>query len=158
MARVRMTILYDQSAAFNGLVLGTSNKTEILLGYSTVHGDAACALNPLGDLYKAQVIQLAEFMGIPQTIITKPPSADLWPGQTDEDDLGFTYDDADNLLYQLIEESATVEECLQAGFEEDFVNSVIARVKRFRFKSILPPIGSTGQRPLAALDHLSAFR
>lgn len=158
MARLRMTLLYDQSAAFQGLVVGTSNKTEILLGYSTIHGDAACALNPLGDLYKAQVIQLAEFMGVPQAIITKPPSADLWPGQTDEDDLGFTYEEADNLLYRLIEKSATVEECLAAGFEADFVNSVVARVKRYRFKSTPPPVGGADQQSLATLERLPAFR
>ena len=157
MARVRMTFLYDQSAAFQGLVVGTGNKTEILLGYSTIHGDAACALNPLGDLYKAQVIQLAEFMGVPKEIITKPPSADLWPGQTDEDDLGFTYEEADNLLYRLIEENATMEECVRDGFQEDFVKKVVARVKRYRFKSALPPVGSIGQQPLAALERLPAF-
>ncbi|OQY30781.1 MAG: NAD(+) synthetase [Anaerolineaceae bacterium 4572_5.1] len=158
MARLRMTLLYDQSAAFDGLVLGTSNKTEILLGYSTIHGDAACALNPLGDLYKTQIIQLAESIGVPQAIIAKPPSADLWPGQTDEDDLGFTYEEVDNLLYRLIEESATVEECLAAGFEEEFVNSVIVRVKGYRFKNTLPPVGGAGQQPLATLERIPAFR
>ncbi len=157
MARVRMTFVYDQAAAFQGLVVGTGNKTEILLGYTTIHGDAACDLNPLADLYKAQVIQLAEFIGIPEAIITKPPSADLWPGQTDEDELGFTYEEVDNLLYTLIEEGATVPECLQAGFEEDFVNTVLARVKRYRFKSIPTPRAAAGQQSLAALENLPAF-
>lgn len=158
MARMRMTFLYDQSAAFQGLVLGTGNKTEILLGYSTIYGDTACALNPLGDLYKAQVIQLSKFLGVPDPIIAKPPSADLWPGQTDEDDLGFAYETVDKLLYQLIEEQATVEECVQAGFEVELVNSVIARVKRYRFKSTLPPVGDTSQQPLATLERLPAFQ
>ena len=86
-----MIMLYDQSEAFHGLPIGTSNKTEILLGYSTIYGDAACAINPLGDLYKTQVRQLARAVGVPEPILDKPPSADLWEGQTDEGELGFTY-------------------------------------------------------------------
>ena len=157
MARVRMTHIYDQAAAFNGLVLGTGNKTEILLGYTTIHGDAACDLNPLGDLYKAQVIQLSEFMSIPEAIITKPPSADLWPGQTDEDELGFTYDDVDNLLYMLIEEGATTADCVKSGFKADFVNRVLARVKSYRYKSLTIPTASIGQESLSTLENLPAF-
>ncbi|MEN6523873.1 MAG: NAD+ synthase, partial [Anaerolineaceae bacterium] len=107
MARQRMIVLYDQSAAFNGLVIGTGNKTEILLGYSTVYGDAACALNPLGDLYKTQVRQLSKAMGVPGTVIEKAPTADLWAGQTDEGELGYTYAEVDRLLYLLIDQRFT---------------------------------------------------
>lgn len=99
MARQRMIVLYDQSAVFNGLVVGTGNKTEILLGYTTLYGDAACALNPLGDLYKTQVRQLSSALGVPEVIVEKPPTADLWAGQTDEGELGFTYAEADKLLF-----------------------------------------------------------
>ena len=98
MARCRMIIAYDQSESFKGLVVGTGNKTELLLGYSTLYGDSACALNPIGDLYKTQIRQLSRAMGIPQPIIDKPPSADLWTGQTDEGELGFTYDTVDKML------------------------------------------------------------
>jgi len=104
MARARMIILYDQSQAFKGLVIGTGNKTEILLGYTTLYGDSACALNPLGDLYKTQVWQLARDMGLPEAIIQKAPTADLWSGQTDEGELGFTYAEVDQLLYLLIDQ------------------------------------------------------
>jgi NAD+ synthetase len=106
MARVRMIVAYDQSEAFKGLVIGTGNKTEILLGYTTLYGDAACAINPIGDLYKTQVRQLAHALSIPEPIIAKPPSADLWTGQTDEGELGFTYTDVDRLLYLLTSATA----------------------------------------------------
>ncbi len=103
MARARMIVLYDQSAARDALVLGTGNKTECLLGYTTLWGDMACAVNPLGNLYKTQVRQLAGALGVPASIVDKPPSADLWDGQTDEDELGFAYDDVDRLLYYMID-------------------------------------------------------
>ncbi|MBS1248466.1 MAG: NH(3)-dependent NAD(+) synthetase [Chloroflexi bacterium] len=157
MARIRMTCIYDQAAAFQGLVIGTGNKTEILLGYATLHGDAACDLNPLADLYKAQVRQLAASMGIPEEIITKPPSADLWPGQTDEDELGFTYEAVDKLLHLLVEEGATVEESLRAGFAEEFVDTVISRAKGYRFKTLPTPTASIGQQSLITLENLPAF-
>lgn len=148
MARMRMIILYDQSTAFKGLVVGTSNKTEILLGYSTLFGDSACALNPIGDLYKAQVRQLSRAMGVPDIIIDKAPSADLWAGQTDESELGFTYEDVDRLFYLLIDQRYTPEECIEAGFPETFVQSVVRRVRRNHFKRILPPIAKLSQRTI----------
>ena len=114
-----MINIYDQSAAFPGLVVGTGNKTESLLGYSTLHGDGAFDFNPLADLYKAQVRQLAAEVGVPQLIIEKPPSADLWVGQTDEEELGFTYDEMDRLLYALVEEGLSTRDCLKAGFSEE---------------------------------------
>jgi len=148
MARTRMIILYDQSSAFKGLVVGTSNKTEILLGYSTLFGDSACALNPIGDLYKAQVRQLSRALDIPSIIIDKAPSADLWAGQTDEDELGFTYEDVDQLFYLLIDQRYTPEECVETGFPENFVQSVVSRVRRNHFKRILPPIAKLSNRTI----------
>ena len=146
MARARMIVLYDQSEAFGGLVVGTGNKTEILLGYTTLYGDSACALNPLGDLYKTQVRQLASAMGAPQAIIEKPPSADLWIGQTDEDELGFTYAEVDQLLYLLVDQRYSPEECVAAGFAEGFVSAVVERVQRNHFKRVLPPIAKLSNR------------
>lgn len=148
MARQRMIILYDQSAAFSGLVVGTGNKTEILLGYSTLFGDSACALNPIGDLYKCQVRQLSRALGVPDVIVDKAPSADLWAGQTDEAELGYTYDQADRLLYLLVDERYTPQECIEAGFTPDFVHSVVERVRRNHFKRILPPIAKLSNRTI----------
>jgi NAD+ synthase len=146
MARLRMIVLYDQSEAFRGLVVGTGNKTEILLGYTTLYGDAACALNPLGDLYKTQVRQLSRAVGVPEVIVAKPPSADLWLGQTDEGELGFTYAEVDQLLYQLVDQRYSPEECIAAGFAEKFVHTVVERVRRNHFKRILPPIAKLSNR------------
>lgn len=146
MARARMLVLYDQSASFNGLVIGTSNKTEILLGYTTIYGDSACALNPIGDLYKTQVRQLARAVGVPQPIVEKPPSADLWPGQTDESELGFTYEEVDRLLYLLVDERYRPEECIQSGYKPDFVERVIERIQRSHFKRIMPPVAKLSNR------------
>jgi NAD+ synthase len=146
MARCRMITLYDQSVAFNGLVVGTGNKTEILLGYTTLFGDSACAFNPIGDLYKTQVRQLSRDMGVPQVIIDKAPSADLWAGQTDEGELGFTYERVDQLLYRLVDERYTPEECAQAGFEREFVDAVVERIRRFHFKRVMPPIAKLSNR------------
>jgi NAD+ synthase len=150
MARQRMILLYDQSAVFNGLVVGTGNKTEILLGYTTLFGDSACALNPLGDLYKTQVRQLAREMGLPQSVIAKPPSADLWDGQTDEGELGFTYADVDHLLYQLVDQRLSPEECVEAGFSEAFVRVVVTRIRRNQFKRVMPPIAKLSNRTIGA--------
>lgn len=148
MARMRMIILYDQSSAFNGLVVGTSNKTEILLGYSTLYGDSANALNPIGDLYKTQLRQLSIAMGVPESVISKAPSADLWTGQTDEGELGFTYAEVDQLLFLLIDERYTPQECIEAGFAEPFVRTVVERVRRNHFKRILPPIAKLSNRTI----------
>lgn len=148
MARCRMIVLYDQSSAFNGLVVGTSNKTEILLGYSTLFGDSASAFNPIGDLYKTQVRQLAAALQIPAAIIKKAPSADLWADQTDEGELGFTYAEVDKLLYLLVDERYTSEECVEAGFEKNFVENVVKRMRRFHFKRMMPPIAKLGSRTI----------
>ncbi|HEX7541567.1 MAG TPA: NAD+ synthase, partial [Anaerolineales bacterium] len=146
MARLRMIVAYDQSEAFKGLVVGTGNKTEILLGYTTLYGDSACALNPIGDLYKTQVRQLARALGIPEPIIAKPPSADLWAGQTDEGELGFTYEEVDKLLYLLVDQRYPPEECIEAGFDEKFVRQVFERIRKNQFKRVLPPIAKLSSR------------
>jgi NAD+ synthase len=146
MARLRMMVLYDQSEVFHGLAVGTGNKTEILLGYTTLYGDSACAINPLGDLYKTQIRQLARAMGIPSVIIDKPPTADLWLGQTDEGELGFTYDEVDQLLYLLVDQRYKPEDCVQAGFAESFVRAVMERVRRNHFKRVMPPIAKLSNR------------
>jgi NAD+ synthase len=146
MARTRMIILYDQSVAFDGLVVGTGNKTEVLLGYTTLYGDSASALNPNGDLYKTQIRQMAAAEGVPQAIIDKPPSADLWLGQTDEGELGFTYGEVDRLLYLLVDMRYRPEECVEAGFDESFVQEVHRRMRQTQFKRVMPPIAKVSGR------------
>jgi NAD+ synthase len=148
MARARMIILYDQSEAFHGLVIGTGNKTEILLGYTTLYGDSANALNPIGDLYKTQLRQLARALGVPEVIIQKAPTADLWQGQTDEGELGFTYGEVDKLLYLLVDQRYSPQDCVEAGFAENFVRTVAERIRRNHFKRILPPIAKLSNRTI----------
>jgi NAD+ synthase len=140
MARARMIVLFDQSAAHNGLVVGTGNKTEIILGYTTIYGDSACAFNPLGDLYKTQVRQLAKEMKVPEIIIHKPPSADLWVGQTDEKELGFTYQEVDQLLFFLFDQHMTPADCEREGFSKDTIDRVLTRIRKNAFKRKMPPI------------------
>jgi NAD+ synthase len=146
MARARMIALYDRSEVFQALPIGTSNKTEILLGYTTMWGDMAAALNPIGDLYKTQVRQLARALEIPDVIIDKPPSADLWVGQTDEGELGFTYEEVDRLLYLLVDHRYSAQECIEEGFDQNFVHSVLTRVRRNQFKRMMPPIAKVSNR------------
>ncbi len=148
MARMRMIVLYDQSVAFNGLVMGTSNKTELLLGYSTIYGDSAAALQPIGDLYKTQVRQLARSVGVPEKVIQKAPTADLWQGQTDEDELGFTYEEVDKLLYLLVDQRYRPEACVEEGFDLDFVHRVVRMMRRNHFKRVMPPIAKLSQRTI----------
>lgn len=146
MARARMICIYDRSAQENGLVVGTSNKTELLLGYGTIFGDLASAVNPIGDLYKTQVRQLAQALGVPQPIIEKPPSADLVPNQTDEDDFGFTYAAVDQLLYLLVDERYSPEDAVAAGFEHAFVERVLRMVRLSHYKRTLPVIPKISSR------------
>ncbi len=148
MARMRMVVLYDQSAASGGLVIGTSNKTETLLGYSTIYGDNAAAVQPIADLYKAQVRQLAAALDLPPSILTKPPSADLWAGQTDEDELGFTYDLADQVLYLLVDERYTVDEAAAEGFEREFVARVWRQVRLNHYKRTMPNVAKLSTRSI----------
>ncbi|MDQ6885385.1 MAG: NAD+ synthase [Candidatus Dormibacteraeota bacterium] len=148
MARERMTILYDQSWAWRALVIGTSNKTELLLGYGTIYGDMASAINPIGDLYKTQVWQLADSVGVPTAIVQKVPSADLWEGQSDETELGFAYRLIDQLLYFLVERRYTMEELKAEGFEEAFINDIVRRVRDNQYKRRLPVIAKLSSRTI----------
>jgi len=148
MARMRMIVLFDQSADFGGLVIGTGNKTELLLGYTTQFGDAASAISPLGDLYKTQVWQLAAEMDVPEVIQEKAPSADLWIGQTDESELGFTYKEVDRLLYLLVDRRHSPEDCVEAGFDRKFVETIVALVQRNHFKRVMPPIAKLSNRTI----------
>jgi NAD+ synthase len=134
MARARMIVLYDRSAHYSGLVIGTSNKTELLLGYGTLYGDMASAVNPIGDLYKTQVRQLAHALGMPAAIVDKAPSADLWKGQTDEDEMGLTYAEVDQLLYLLVDERYTPDEAAEAGFDRLYVDRVWRLARTMHFK------------------------
>jgi len=149
MARCRMVVLYDLSAEWKGLVIGTSNKTEMLLGYSTQVGDSAHAVNPLGDLYKHQVFQIARWLDLPREVIDKPPSADLVAGQTDEDDLGFTYREADRLLYRMVDQRYDENELLAEGFEQEFVRLVARRVVANQFKRLPPVIAKLSRRSIS---------
>jgi NAD+ synthase len=148
MARERMTILYDHSAALSALVLGTSNKTELMLGYGTLYGDMACAINPLGDLFKTQVRQLAAYLGVPEAIVKKQPSADLWVGQTDEAELGFTYEEVDQVLMLMIDKRYEIPDLVEAGFDGKFVRSVFEKVQSSQFKRRLPLIAKVSGRTI----------
>ena len=140
MARERMSILFDYSSKENALVVGTSNKTEIYLGYSTQFGDSACALNPIGDLYKTNIWDLSRYLKIPNELIEKKPSADLWEGQTDEQEMGLTYKEADQVMYRLLEENKTIEEILAEGFDKDLVDNIVRRMNRSEYKRRMPLI------------------
>jgi NAD+ synthase len=145
MARERMSILYDHSAGFNALVLGSSNKTEILLGYGTIYGDMACAINPLGDLYKTQVWDLAREVGVPEEIIEKVPTADLWQGQTDEEELGFPYGEVDQLLDLMVDKGLPRQELIRKGFGEEFIERVMTRIRSSEYKRRMPIIALISQ-------------
>jgi NAD+ synthase len=147
-ARMRMIVLYDISARERALVIGTSNKTELMVGYGTIYGDTASALNPLGDLYKTQVWQLAGALGVPQQIVSKKPTADLWAGQTDEGEMGFSYRELDELLYYLIDERRNDEELQNLGFASDFVQKVRTMVRKNQFKRRPPVIAKVSYRTL----------
>ena len=145
-ARARMAVLYDQSVVWNGLVVGTGNKTEALLGYTTVFGDNASALNPIGDLYKTLVRQLAAEMGVPEQILHKPPTADLWPGQTDEGELGLTYSAVDLLLYWMVDRRRSDEELVRMGFDGANVLRVKQLIAGSEFKRQTPPVAKLTTR------------
>jgi NAD+ synthase len=140
LARERMSILYDHSAKYQGLVVGTSNKSEILLGYGTHYGDTACAINPIGSLYKTQIFELAKYLGVPAGIINKRPSADLWEGQADEDELGFTYEKVDRFFYNYFDLGKSQKELDALGFSKEFILKVLAKVETSHFKRSLPTI------------------
>lgn len=155
MARCRMVVLFDVSARDGSLVLGTGNRTETLLGYATLHGDAAFALNPLGDLYKEEVKSLAAYLELPERVWTKAPTADLWEGQTDEDELGYTYADADRVLHLMIDEGLGPERLRALGFKPDLVADVARRVRSQAFKWLPVPYARVLDRPLPDAAWLS---
>src|SRR3954447_23723488 len=152
-ARMRMSALYDHSVTFGGLVVGTGNKTEGLIGYTTLYGDSACAFNPIGDLYKSQVRQLALAMGVPTSILTKAPSADLWPDQTDEGEGGFSYAELDRILYWRVDRRRSSDEVVAMGFDRSVVERVDSLVARSEFKRQMPPVAKLGPRT-AGVDYL----
>ena len=153
MARMRMAVLYDRSVTWRGLVIGTGNKTESLIGYTTLFGDSACAFDPIGDLYKSQVRQMAAAIGVPDAIIAKAPSADLWPGQTDEGEAGFTYHELDRLLYWMVDKRRSDEEVVAKGFDPATIERVQRMVAGSEFKRQVPPIAKLGPRT-AGIDYL----
>ena len=148
-----MSALYDRSVGWRGLVVGTGNKTESLIGYTTLFGDSACAFNPIGDLYKSQVRQLSAAIGVPEAIIRKAPSADLWPGQTDETEAGFTYHELDRLLFWRVDKRRSVDEMVAMGFDRDTVERVDRMIAGAEFKRQVPPIAKLGPRT-AGVDYL----
>lgn len=153
MARTRMMILYDRSVTWRGLVIGTGNKTETLIGYTTVYGDSACAMAPIADLYKTQVRQLSVAVGVPDAIVRKAPSADLWPGQTDESEVGFSYAMVDRILFRLVDRRRTIDEVVADGFDRATVERVDRMVAGAEFKRQMPPIAKVGPRT-AGVDYL----
>jgi NAD+ synthase len=153
MARQRMAVLYDRSVTWSGLVVGTGNKTESLIGYTTLFGDSACAFNPIGDLYKSQVRQLAEALGVPEAIIRKAPSADLWPGQTDEAEADISYPILDRLLFWRVDKRRSVDEVVAMGFDRALVERIDRMIAGSEFKRQVPPIAKLGPRT-AGVDYL----
>jgi NAD+ synthase len=152
-ARMRMAVLYDRSVTWGGLVVGTGNKTELLIGYTTLFGDSACAFNPIGDLYKSQVRQLAVALGVPDAIVRKAPSADLWPGQTDEGEGGFSYPVLDRLLFWRVDKRRSIDEMVALGYEAATVEQVDRMIAGSEFKRQVPPIAKLGPRT-AGVDYL----
>jgi NAD+ synthase len=153
MARQRMIVVFDRSAAWDALVAGTSNKTEALLGYGTLHGDMAAAFQPIGDLYKTQLRDMARHLGVPETIVAKPPSADLWPGQTDEGELGRSYESLDRALFALVDRRWSIDRCVREGLPRELVEWVVRRVAQMEFKRQLPPVAKLSLRT-PGIDHL----
>ncbi len=153
MARTRMMVLYDRSVTWRGLVIGTGNKTETLIGYTTVFGDSACAMAPIADLYKTQVRQLSVAVGVPDAIVRKAPSADLWPGQTDESEVGFSYATIDRILFRLVDRRRTIDEVVADGLDRATVERVDRMVAGAEFKRQMPPIAKVGPRT-AGVDYL----
>ncbi len=147
-ARMRMSILFDISARERALVLGTSNKSELMLGYGTLFGDLSSAINPIGDLYKSEIFEFAEYLGVCESIIDKPPSADLWEGQSDEEDLGYTYAQIDTALKEYVENRLSPQEMIEKGFEAELVDLIISRIYQNQFKRKPPIIAKLTSRTI----------
>lgn len=139
-ARMRMSVLYDTSSRDKSIVVGTSNKSELLLGYGTIFGDIACAINPIGEMYKSDEFEFAKFLGVTDAIINKKPSADLWEGQSDEEELGYSYSQMDEVLKLLVDENKTKEELLTLDYDEKLIDLLNYRIKANAFKGKLPVI------------------
>lgn len=154
-ARFRMIQLFDYSMKNRALVIGTSNKTELLLGYGTWYGDLACSINPLGDLYKTQVWALADWLGVPDEVVNKPPTADLWKGQTDEGELGFTYEEVDRMLYLMIDRDYSFDSLQELGFKPVFISRVADMISRSQFKRSLPSIPKLSMKTVGIDFHLA---
>lgn len=154
-ARFRMIQLFDYSMKNRALVIGTSNKTELLLGYGTWYGDLACSINPLGDLYKTQVWALADWLGVPDEVVNKPPTADLWKGQTDEGELGFTYEEVDRMLYLMIDRDYSFDSLQELGFKPAFISRVADMISRSQFKRSLPSIPKLSMKTVGIDFHLA---
>jgi NAD+ synthase len=149
MARERMAVLFDIAAETDRMVLGTGNRTEISLGYTTWYGDAACSINPIGELYKTEIRQIAKEIGIPQEIIKKAPSADLWQGQTDEDEIGVRYEQIDAILRRLVDDGEqSMSVLVQEGFDQTDISRVISLINKNVFKREMPDIAPLGLKPI----------
>ena len=147
-SRMRMATLFDISARENALVLGTSNKSELMLGYGTLYGDLASAINPIGDLYKSEVYELARYLGVTEAIIKKAPSADLWDGQSDEEDLGYTYVQLDSAMKLYVDERLSPEEIVLQGVDKEMLDMIISRIFRNHFKRKMPVIAKLTSRTM----------
>jgi len=145
-ARIRMSILFDQSAKYNSLVLGTSNKSEIMLGYGTWYGDLASAINPIGDIYKSEIFEFAKYIGVTNNIINKPPSADLWEGQSDEEDLGYSYKEIDAVFNELVENRLSPKEVIKKQYEKELVYKLDKMIYQNQFKRKTPLIAKVSSR------------
>lgn len=147
-SRMRMSTLFDISAREGALVLGTSNKSELMLGYGTLYGDLSSAINPIGDLYKSEVYELARHLGVTKSIIEKPPSADLWVGQSDEADLGYTYEQLDGAMKLYVDQRLTKEETIANGVDAQMLDMIVKRIFRNHFKRKMPVIAKLTSRTL----------
>ncbi len=147
-ARMRMAVLFDISARERSLVIGTSNKSELMLGYGTLYGDLASAINPIGDLYKSEIFEFAKYLGVNEDIINKPPSADLWEGQSDEEDLGYSYAQIDRALYEYVENRLSYDEMIEAGFESRLIDLLMERIYKNQFKRRQPIIAKLTSRTI----------
>ncbi len=155
MARERMSILFDYAHQRNALVVGTGNRTEIALGYTTWYGDSACSFNPIGELYKTEVRAMAKHLGMPKSIIEKAPSADLWSGQTDEGEIGVSYEMIDQILVALLDDSVRNRRGLEKHFPTVSLTRVIELINRHYYKRQLPSIAPLSKKPIPERIELS---
>lgn len=137
-ARIRMSVLFDKAKEKKALVAGTGNRSELLTGYCTIFGDSACSFEPIGHLFKTEVKQMAKFLNLPKQIIEKAPTADLWEGQTDEDEMGISYQTLDKILIALLDKKLSQSKLFEK-FGEKRVQKVIQLVERSKFKREMPP-------------------